>query len=89
MRYLVIIRKTRTGYSADVPDLPGCVAADTTVERTRKSITKAMHMHLILMRESNERIPLPRKRKAITADTTGNEEFYTWIEVDMKEAAAL
>ena len=52
VRYLVIIRPTRTGYSADAPDVPGCVAAGKTVEKTRAAMAKALSMHLELMQES-------------------------------------
>ena len=27
MRYAILLEPTNTGFSADVPDLPGCVAA--------------------------------------------------------------
>jgi predicted RNase H-like HicB family nuclease len=35
MRYLVVYEKGPSNYSAYSPDLPGCVAAGTTVEETR------------------------------------------------------
>ncbi len=57
MRYLVIIRRTATGYSVDVPDLPGCVATGTTVEHSRQMIAQAIEMHLDLMRQSGEQTP--------------------------------
>ena len=34
MKYAVIYEKSRTGYSAYAPDLPGCVAAGSTLEET-------------------------------------------------------
>ena len=33
-RYIVVIEKTKDGYGAHVPDLPGCVAAGDTYEET-------------------------------------------------------
>ena len=36
MKYLVVIEKTRTGYSAYSPDLPGCAAAGRTRARVEK-----------------------------------------------------
>ena len=51
MRYLVFIRRTRTGYSVDVPDLPGCVATATNVEHARQMIAEAIEMHLELMQQ--------------------------------------
>ncbi len=34
--YTVFIEPTETGFSAHVPDLPGCVAAGSTLEETRE-----------------------------------------------------
>lgn len=81
MRYLVMIRRTPTGYSADVPDLPGCIAAGKTVERTRRQITAALELHLDSMRESGEPIPSPSPRIEFAIDNQGAEEFCTWVEV--------
>ena len=36
MKYAVVIEKTGNGYSAYVPDLPGCVAAGDTLEETEE-----------------------------------------------------
>ena len=38
MKYAVIYEKTPTGYSAYVPDLPGCVAAAGTFTETAELI---------------------------------------------------
>ena len=38
MTYTVVIEKTGNGYSAYVPDLPGCVAAGDTREETEALI---------------------------------------------------
>ena len=89
MRYLIVIRKTSTGYSADAPDVLGCVAAERTVEKTRKLMASALQMHLELMEESGERIPKPRKRMPAPAESDGEEEFYTWVEVKLSERVAV
>jgi predicted RNase H-like HicB family nuclease len=85
MRFVVMIRRTGTGYSADVPDLPGCVATGRTVESTRRRIAKAMQLHLELMQESGERIPTPTRRVDFTPEKHAPEEFCTWIEVNISE----
>jgi predicted RNase H-like HicB family nuclease len=59
MKYAVIYEKTDTGYSAYVPDLPGCVAAGDTVEETEYLMRGAIEMHLAGMREDGEPIPEP------------------------------
>jgi predicted RNase H-like HicB family nuclease len=59
MRYAVLFAKTATGYSAHVPDLPGCVAAGATMEETAELMRRAIQMHLTGMREDGDQIPEP------------------------------
>ena len=59
MKYAVIYERTGTGYSAYVPDLPGCIATGRTFELTRKRMEKAMEMHLSAMRADGDPIPEP------------------------------
>ncbi|MGA2136561.1 MAG: type II toxin-antitoxin system HicB family antitoxin [Bryobacteraceae bacterium] len=60
MRYAVLFERTDTGYSAHVPDLPGCVAAGASLEETTDLIRDAIRMHLAGMAEDGEAIPEPR-----------------------------
>jgi predicted RNase H-like HicB family nuclease len=59
MKYLIIYEKTSTGYSAYVPDLPGCVAAGFSFEETAELMRGAVEMHLSAMREDGDLIPKP------------------------------
>jgi len=59
MRYAVIYERTRTGYSAYVPDLPGCVAAAKTLEDTESLMEGAIAMHIAGLREDGEEVPVP------------------------------
>ena len=59
MNYAVIYEKTSTGYSAYLPDLPGCVAAGATLEEMKELIRGAVAMHLEAMREDGDVIPEP------------------------------
>lgn len=59
MKYAVIYEKTLTGYSAYVPDLPGCVAAAGTFSETAELIRVAIELHLETMREDGDPIPAP------------------------------
>jgi predicted RNase H-like HicB family nuclease len=59
MRYAVIYEKSKTGYGAYVPDLPGCVAVGKTLEETQHLIREAIELHLQGMREDGESIPEP------------------------------
>jgi predicted RNase H-like HicB family nuclease len=60
MKYAVLFEKTETGYSAHVPDLPGCVAAGPSLEETTNLIRGAIRMHLAGMVEDGEPIPEPK-----------------------------
>ena len=60
MTYTVIIEKTGNGYSAYVPDLPGCVAAGDTREETETLIREAVTYHLELLRENGDPVPEPQ-----------------------------
>ena len=60
MTYAIVIEPTDNGYSAYVPDLPGCVAAADTYENTDKLIREAVVFHLDSLREHGDPIPEPR-----------------------------
>ena len=62
MKYAIVYERTATGYSAYVPDLPGCVAAGETLEETAELMRGAIEMHLAGMREDGEPIPPPTTR---------------------------
>jgi predicted RNase H-like HicB family nuclease len=59
MRYAVIIEKTDTGYSAYVPDLPGCVSVGGTREDMDRNIREAIELYLDELRERGAPIPVP------------------------------
>ena len=58
-RYTVFFEPTPTGYSAHVPDLPGCVAAASTLEETRQLMREAIEFHVEGMRSNGETVPEP------------------------------
>ena len=59
MRYAVVIEKTVTGYSAYVPDLPGCVSVGRTREEMDRNIRDAIELYLDELREQRAPIPSP------------------------------
>ena len=59
MKYVAIIGKTGNGYAADLPDLPGCIAAGETFEETCRLIQEAANYHVEGMLEDGETIPEP------------------------------
>lgn len=56
-RFLVVIEKTDSNYSAYSPDLPGCVATGKTREETETNMYEAIRLHLEGLREDNQAIP--------------------------------
>jgi predicted RNase H-like HicB family nuclease len=59
MRFLILLEPTATGFSAHVPDLPGCVAAGETREETIQLMREAVEFHLEGMRAHGETILPP------------------------------
>jgi predicted RNase H-like HicB family nuclease len=57
--YLVVYEKTPTGFSAYVPDLPGCITTGPTLPETKKNMQEAIRGHLAVMREFGDPIPQP------------------------------
>jgi len=58
-RVAVIIEKGETGYSAYVPDLPGCIAAGATQEEVRGLIKEAIEFHVEGLILHGEKVPAP------------------------------
>jgi predicted RNase H-like HicB family nuclease len=58
-KYTIFFEPTATGYSAYVPDLPGCVAAAVTLEETKELMKEAIEGHSECMREFGYEIPAP------------------------------
>ena len=56
-KYLVVYEKTKNGFSAYVPDLPGCIATGRMKKDVEKQIYKAIKLHIEGLIEDNKRIP--------------------------------
>ena len=56
-RFLVVIEKSESNFSAYSPDLPGCAATGSTREEVEKNMHKAIIMHVQGLREDN--LPIP------------------------------
>jgi predicted RNase H-like HicB family nuclease len=60
MKLVALIEKTRSGYSAYLPDIDGCVAAGRTLKATEKLIREAADLHIASLREAGVEIPEPK-----------------------------
>lgn len=59
MKYVIVIEKTSTGFSAYAPDLPGCVATGRTREETEREMRDAISFHLEGLKAEGEPVPEP------------------------------
>jgi predicted RNase H-like HicB family nuclease len=63
-RYLIILEKTDSGYSAYSPDLPGCVATGATRGEVEREMHDAIEFHIEGLRVAGESIPGPSAQAA-------------------------
>lgn len=59
MKYLIVIEKTPTGFSAYSPDLPGCIATAASLEEVKREMTDAIAFHLEGLKQEGLDIPQP------------------------------
>ena len=59
-RFLIVVEKANSNYSAYSPDLPGCVATGKTPEEATTNMREAVRVHLQGLREDNLPIPQPQ-----------------------------
>ena len=64
MKYLIVIEKTKTGFSAYSPDLEGCVATGRTRSTVENEMRKAIAFHLEGLRAGGRRVPAPKAYSA-------------------------
>ncbi|MEI6091015.1 MAG: type II toxin-antitoxin system HicB family antitoxin [bacterium] len=62
--YLIVIEKTRTGYSAYSPDIDGCISVGETKEECEQNMKEALKFHIEMMLENGYEVPNPKKREA-------------------------
>jgi predicted RNase H-like HicB family nuclease len=58
-RFLIVVEKADSNFSAYSPDLPGCVATGASPEETKARMRTAIDMHLQGLREDDLPIPEP------------------------------
>jgi predicted RNase H-like HicB family nuclease len=63
-KYLIILEKTSTGYSAYSPDLPGCIATGSTRKETEYEMKEAIEFHIEGLRLNGNAVPQPSSQAA-------------------------
>jgi predicted RNase H-like HicB family nuclease len=62
--YLIVLERTKTGYSAYSPDIDGCIAVGDTKEECEDSMKEALKFHIEFMLEKGYDVPKPKRREA-------------------------
>jgi len=58
-KYTVIIEKTESGYSAYVPDLPGCITVGESIDQIKQHIKEAIELYIEELESEGKNIPEP------------------------------
>jgi predicted RNase H-like HicB family nuclease len=61
-KFLIIFEKSKNGYGAYSPDLPGCVAVGETREEVEEKMYEAINFHLEGMEEDG--LPIPKSESS-------------------------
>ena len=64
MKYLIVMEKTETGFSAFSPDLPGCVSTGETEEAVVSNMSEAIAFHIEGLKEDGLPVPEPSSRSS-------------------------
>ena len=89
--YLVVIGKTRTGYSAHCPDVLGCAAVGDTVEKVVANMKKALKLHFEGMVEDGQAIPKPggiASYREVMKELDVNHYFLAHVQIGTSRFAA-
>jgi predicted RNase H-like HicB family nuclease len=64
MKYLIVMEKSATGFSAYSPDLPGCVSTGATEEETKQNMHEAIAFHIEGLQAEGYEVPAPVSRSS-------------------------
>ncbi|MEI6330236.1 MAG: type II toxin-antitoxin system HicB family antitoxin [Pseudanabaena sp. ELA645] len=83
-KYLIVLEKSSTGFSAYSPDVCGCITTGETLEETRSNMQSALSFHIQAITNDEETIPQPRGIQSYLEaleNSEGEEFFITYINV--------
>jgi predicted RNase H-like HicB family nuclease len=81
-KYLIVLEKSETGFSAYSPDVPGCIATGGTLEETTQMMRSALVLHLA----NADELPQPRGIDAYLEalrDSEGEEFYLTHMAIEV------
>lgn len=84
----ICIEKAENNYAAFAPEVPGCIAADETIEKTRARMARALQSHIEWMLEDGDSID--GITGAFPAEAVGSDEdddYYCLVQVEISSKA--
>jgi predicted RNase H-like HicB family nuclease len=84
-KYLIVIEKSATGYSVYSPDVFGCIATGSTIQKAIVNMKLALSHHLQEMIKEGEAPPKPRGVAAYldaVSQSEGEEYLLTLMAVE-------
>ena len=88
--YLIVIGKTKTGYSAHAPDVLGCAAVGKTVDEVRANMKKAVQLHFEGLAEDGVPIPQPggvASYRQVMKDLDVDQYFLGHVQINTRPCA--
>lgn len=92
-KYLIVIEKSETGFSAFSPDAPGCFTVGDTVEVTIANMKEALDLYIEATIESGQDLPIPKgveyhiQNGLLKAGEIAEEYLLTQVEVELWQVA--
>ena len=67
-KYLIILEKSKTGYSTYSPDLPGCASTGRTREEAEANMREAVQLHIDGLKQEGYEVPEPSTLQEANTD---------------------
>ena len=64
-KYLIVIERTASGFSAYSPDVDGCIATGASRSEVEQNMREALEFHIEGMERKGLAVPEPRSESAI------------------------
>lgn len=89
MKFLIVIEKGETNYSAYSPDVSGCAATGKSVEETLENMREALKFHFEEIIESGEEIPAPKSLNFYieNTDEISSDDILAHLNIEIPEPA--
>lgn len=72
--YVVVVEPTETGYSAYLPDVPGCIATGGNQDEVMRNIRAALGLYANVVRDLHLELPPPQTNIAFISSSEAEIE---------------